>query len=235
MAVSMFRSITILITLIYNLACNTNLHADEEGTHVFEYCNKDPRFKEHLLHRVDFDAEKNRLRKSQFRRLAMLISLVKFHEIEVFIQEGKKKPANNTFSLIVKSANPKNTDFPLQWIINVNPNGDFASAYYSVVRELILSRIILEKIENGEIKESSRYEDFLKIYADVNKKTIDMIAESFDKLDADWCKSEGIEADSRTWKKREISQISTKGEKLSEEIQTRAKILFDSYNSVFPR
>jgi hypothetical protein len=223
-------------TVIFIFCCAaglTGLHADKEGIHVVEFCKKDLRFEKHLLQSDDASDEKNRLRVGKFRDLANLISFVTDHKVNMLIQKSKNDQINETYLCIEKNDQADDAGAQLNFVIYVNPRGDFASAYYSIVRELVFARLILENIHSEKITDSFSFEEFSKIYKTIHKQVISSILEDFDEFDGDWIKSEGIEADVKQWKKNELSQVSKKGDNLPDILKIRAKLFFDSYKLVF--
>jgi hypothetical protein len=233
MGVIMIRFKTVGCLIFYCATGWIGLRANEDGRHVIQFCNKDLRFREHLLQRDDLSDEKNRLKNTKISHLAMLISFVKDHKVNLLIRKGTHDQINETYISIEKNNEADAVNTKLNFVIYVNPKGDFASAYFSTVRELIIARLILESIHDGKITDSLSFEDFSKIYKTIHKQVIGSILEDFDELDGDWIKSEGIEADVKRWKKNELSQVSKKGENLSDILKIRAKLFFDSYKSVF--
>jgi hypothetical protein len=222
-----------VILMFYCIIGWIGLHADEAGIHVVEFCKKDPRFEKHLLHRNDINDKKNRLRKAKFRELANLISFVEDHKVNLLIRKGANEQINETYSSIEKNNESDDPDVQLDFVVHVNPRGDFASAYYATMRELIIARMIMENIHNGKITTSSSFEQFSEIYREIYNKVIKIIQNDFDLHDRDWCKSEGIETDVIMWKKHELSQISEEKGKLSKDVNIRAKLFFDSFKLIF--
>jgi hypothetical protein len=209
------------------------LHADESGIRVMEFCKVDLRFEKHLLNRNDLNDERNQLRQAKFRNLANLISFVEDHKVNLILKKGENDEINETYAKFARNMKADIAGAQLDLIINVNPRSDFASAYYSIVRELVFARLILKNIHNGKITDSFSFEEFSKIYKTIHKQVISLILEDFDEFDGAWIKAEGIEADVKQWKKNELSQVSKKGEELPDILKRRAKLFFDSYKSIF--
>jgi hypothetical protein len=211
------------------------LHADEAGIHVVEFCKVDTRFQKYLLDRNDLNNERNGLRTAKFRHLANLISFVEDYKVNLILQKEVNAEINETYAKFEVNNKEDDTVAQLDLVIHVNQKGDFASAYFSTIRELVISRIFFENIHKGKIAVPDSFEEFFKIYKELHKQATNLILEDYNDFDSEWCKAEGIEADVKRWQKNELSQVHVKSKDLSDILKIRAKLFYDSYKLVFDR
>jgi hypothetical protein len=204
------------------------LRASENGLHFKQFCTADPRFKEHLIVREGLSKTNNSLRNKAFTYLVGLIPFVKELGGNLTIQKGGANQADDTFLSIEADLNGRNIP---NLVVNVNPKGSFASAYFSIYRELVLAREFLKWIRDGEITATMSNNEFAEIYRAEHKNLVNSLQKDFDLHFGEWVKAEGISTDVKIWQKNELAEVSEKGVEIPKSVKHRIDLLFASYKS----